>query len=67
MIFVDLKSKTIVTKGRLDRVMNEALNAIMKIGEDGGKKIKEDLRKILISDKFWDNIECEEDEEDEEE
>ena len=57
MIFVDLKSKTIVTKGRLDRVMNEALNAIMKIAEDGGKKIKEDLRKILISDKFWDNIE----------
>jgi|GEM_PF-2910298 hypothetical protein len=66
MIFVDLKSKTIVTKGRLDRVMSEALNAIMKIGEDGGKKIKEDLRKILISDKFWDNIEDEEDEEDEE-
>lgn len=63
MIFVDLKSKTIVTKGRLDRVMSEALNAIMKIGEDGGKKIKEDLRKILISDKFWDNIECDEDEE----
>lgn len=66
MIFVDLKSKTIVTKGRLDRVMSEALNAIMKIGEDGGKKIKEDLRKILISDKFWDNIEDEEDEKDEE-
>ena len=66
MIFVDLKSKTIVTKGRLDRVMDEALNAIMKIGEDGGKKKKEDLRKILISDKFWDNIEDEEDEEDEE-
>lgn len=63
MIFVDLKSKTIVTKGRLDRVMSEALNAIMKIGEDGGKKVKEDLRKILISDKFWDNIECDEDEE----
>lgn len=67
MIFVDLKSKTVITKGRLDRVMNEALNAIMKIGEDGGKKIKEDLRKILISDKFWDKIECDEDEEDEEE
>lgn len=67
MIFVDLKSKTVITKGRLDRVMNEALNAIMKIGEDGGKKIKEDLRKILISDKFWDKIEYDEDEEDEEE
>lgn len=63
MIFVDLKSKTIVTKGRLDRVMNEALNAIMKIAEDGGKSVKEDLRKILISDKFWDKIECDEDEE----
>lgn len=67
MIFVDLKSKTIVTKGRLDRVMDEALNAIMKIAEDGGKSVKEDLRKILISDKFWDKIECDEDEEDEEE
>ena len=63
MIFVDLKSKTIVTKGRLDYVMNEALNAIMKIAEDGGKSAKDDLRKILISDKFWDNIECDEDEE----
>ncbi|MDU7070045.1 hypothetical protein [Campylobacter ureolyticus] len=63
MIFVDLKSKTIVTKGRLDRVMDEALNAIMKIAEDGGKSVKEDLRKILISDKFWDKIECDEDEE----
>lgn len=67
MIFVDLKSKTIVTKGRLDRVMDEALNAIMKIAEDGGKRVKDDLRKILISDKFWDKIECDEDEEDEEE
>lgn len=63
MIFVDLKSKTIVTKGRLDYVMNEALNAIMKIAEDGGKRVKDDLRKILISDKFWDKIECDEDEE----
>ena len=63
MICVDLKSKTIVTKGRLDRVMDEALNAIMKIAEDGGKSVKEDLRKILISDKFWDKIECDEDEE----
>nr|DAR64041.1 MAG TPA: hypothetical protein [Caudoviricetes sp.] len=63
MIFVDLKSKTVITKGRLDRVMNEALNTIMKIAEDGGKKVKEDLRKILISDKFWDSIECDEDEE----
>lgn len=56
MIFVDLKSKTIVTKGRLDYVMNEALNAIMKIAEDGGKRVKDDLRKILISDKFWNKI-----------
>lgn len=66
MIFVDLKSKTVITKGRLDRVMNEALNAIMKIAEDGGKDAKEDLRKILISDKFWDKIECDEDEDEEE-
>ncbi|MCZ6116916.1 hypothetical protein [Campylobacter ureolyticus] len=63
MIFVDLKSKTVITKGRLDRVMDEALNAIMKIAEDGGKSAKEDLREILMSDKFWDNIECDEDEE----
>lgn len=63
MIFVDLKSKTVITKGRLDRVMDEALNAITKIAEDGGKSAKEDLREILMSDKFWDNIECDEDEE----
>ncbi|MCZ6161966.1 hypothetical protein [Campylobacter ureolyticus] len=63
MIFVDLKSKTVITKGRLDRVMDEAFNAIMKIAEDGGKNVKEDLRKILMSDKFWDSIECDEDEE----
>ena len=67
MIFADTKSNTVTVRGKSPDVMNEALNAIIKIAEDGGKKIKEDLRKILISDKFWDNIECDEDDEDEEE
>lgn len=63
MIFVDLKSKTVITKGRLDCVMSEAVNAIIKTAEDGGKSAKDDLRKLLTSDSFWDSIECDEDEE----
>lgn len=63
MIFVDLKSKTVITKGRLDCVIDEAFNAIIKIAEDGGKSVKDGLRKILMSDRFWDSIECDEDEE----
>lgn len=63
MIFADTKSNTVTVRGKSPDVFNELLNAIMKIAEDGGKKVKEDLRKILISDKFWDSIECDEDKE----
>lgn len=63
MIFADTKRNTVTIRGKSPDVFNELLNAIMKIAEDGGKKVKEDLRKILISDKFWDSIECDEDEE----
>lgn len=63
MIFVDSKSKTMVIKGKLDCVIDEAINAIMKIAEDSGKNTKDDLREILMSDKFWDRIKCDEDDE----
>jgi hypothetical protein len=63
MIFVDLKSKTIVFEGRYDYVLEEVLSALKKIAKDWGEDMQKELREDLSSDKFWDNIECDEDEE----
>lgn len=62
MIFLDEKSNTTVIKGGKTVILNELLNIVALIIEKGNVK-KESLRKMLNDDGFWDNIECDEDEE----
>ena len=52
-----------VFEGRYDYVLEEVLSALKKIAKDWGEDMQKELREDLSSDKFWDNIECDEDEE----
>ncbi len=63
MIFVDLENKKMVFRGRYDYVLEEVLSALKKIAKDWGEDVQKELREDLSSDKFWDKIECDEDEE----
>ncbi len=63
MIFVDLENKKMVFRGRYDYVLKEVLSALKKIAKDWGEDVQKELREDLSSDKFWDSIECDEDEE----
>lgn len=63
MIVIDKKRNTATINGEnLTVILDELLSIIALIVKSGNIK-KDDLRKILISDKFWDSIECDEDEE----
>ncbi|WP_311337114.1 hypothetical protein [Campylobacter ureolyticus] len=62
MIFVDLENKKMVFRGRYDYVLEEVLSALKKIAKDWGEDVQKELREDLSSDKFWNSIECDEDE-----
>lgn len=62
MIFMDLKSNTVVLKGGSRTILNELSSIVVLIIEKGNIK-KETVRKMISDDKFWDSIECDEDEE----